>query len=63
MEWALNPENASEYASILYPIKGAQAYNSGEGTAEDLGIKVVDEKTLEVTLESTNTLLLRINCI
>ena len=51
-KWALNPENASEYASILYPIKGAQAYNSGEGTAEDLGIKVVDEKTLEVTLEN-----------
>ena len=26
-KWALNPENASEYASILYPIKGAEAYN------------------------------------
>ena len=51
-QFALNPENASEYASILYPIKGAQAYNLGEGTAEELGIKVVDEKTLEVTLEN-----------
>lgn len=51
-KFALNPENASEYASILYPIKGAQSYNLGEGTEEDLGIKVVDEKTLEVTLES-----------
>lgn len=50
--WVLNPENASEYASILYPIKGAQAYNSGEGSADDLGINVVDEKTLEVTLEN-----------
>lgn len=51
-KFALNPENASEYASILYPIKGAQAYNLGEGSEEDLGIKVVDEKTLEVTLEN-----------
>jgi len=51
-KFALNPENASEYASILYPIKGAQSYNNGEGTEEDLGIKVVDEKTLEVTLEN-----------
>lgn len=51
-EFALNPENASEYASILYPIKGAQSYNLGEGTVEDLGIEVVDEKTLKVTLEN-----------
>ncbi|MEK9199944.1 peptide ABC transporter substrate-binding protein [Lysinibacillus halotolerans] len=51
-KFALDPKNASEYASILYPIKGAQAYNLGEGSVEDLGIKVVDEKTLEVTLEN-----------
>ncbi|MEK4230135.1 peptide ABC transporter substrate-binding protein [Solibacillus sp. FSL H8-0538] len=51
-EFALNPENASEYASMLYPIKGAEAYNLGEGSADDLGINVVDEKTIEVTLEA-----------
>lgn len=51
-KWALNPANASEYASILYPIKGAESYSLGEGTEEDLGIKVVDDKTLEVTLEN-----------
>lgn len=51
-KWALNPKNASEYASILYPIKGAQAYNEGKGSEKDLGIKVVDDKTLEVTLEN-----------
>lgn len=51
-QFALTPENASEYASILYPIKGAQAFNLGEGSAEDLGIEVVDEKTLKVTLEN-----------
>lgn len=51
-KFALNPKNASEYASILYPIKGAQAYNEGKGSEDALGIKVVDDKTLEVTLEN-----------
>ena len=51
-KWALNPDNLSEYASILYPIKGAEAYNRGQGSEEDLGINVIDEKTLEVTLEA-----------
>lgn len=51
-KFALDPNNASEYASILYPIKGAQAFNEGKGKAEDVGIKVVDDKTLEVTLEN-----------
>ncbi|MER1957721.1 MAG: peptide ABC transporter substrate-binding protein [Solibacillus sp.] len=50
--WALNPENASEYSTILYPIKGAEAYNNAKATAEDVAINVIDEKTLEVTLEA-----------
>ncbi|MGE7022437.1 peptide ABC transporter substrate-binding protein [Solibacillus cecembensis] len=50
--WGLNPENASEYASILYAIKGAENYNNGLGTAEEVGVKAIDEKTLEVTLEA-----------
>lgn len=48
---ALDPENASEYAFQLYAIKGAQAYNAGEGKVEDVGIEVVDQKTLKVTLK------------
>ncbi|MGE7950258.1 peptide ABC transporter substrate-binding protein [Lysinibacillus xylanilyticus] len=51
-KFALNPDNLSEYASILYPIKGAQAYNLGEGSADAVGIKAQDEKTLVVTLEN-----------
>lgn len=50
--WALNPENASEYSTILYPIKGAEAYNNAKASAEDVAINVIDEKTLEVTLEA-----------
>lgn len=51
-EWALNPDNMSEYASLLYPIKGAEAYNNAKGSADDLGIEVKDDKTLVVTLEN-----------
>ncbi len=57
----LDPNTASEYAFILYYIKGAEAFNTSlnEGSAtsyEDakaaLGIEVVDSLTLKVTLEA-----------
>lgn len=49
---ALNPETASQYASILYPLAGAEAYNSGEGEADAVGVKATDDYTLEVTLNA-----------
>ena len=49
-KWALDPENAADYAYQLYYIVGAEEYNNGEGSADDIGVKVIDEKTLEVTL-------------
>ena len=49
---ALDPELAADYAYQLYYIKGAEAYNSGEGTVDDVAVKALDDKTLEVTLES-----------
>ena len=48
---ALDPNTASQYSYMLYPIKNAEAFNNGKAKAEDLGIKVVDDKTIEVTLE------------
>ncbi|WP_291582780.1 peptide ABC transporter substrate-binding protein [Clostridium sp. UBA6640] len=47
----LDPETASEYAFLLFPIKNAETYNGGKAKAEDLGVKAIDEKTLEFTLE------------
>ncbi len=49
---ALDPETASYYAHILYPIKGAEAFNNGKGSKDDVGVKAIDDKTLEVTLET-----------
>jgi len=48
---ALDPANAFEYAYQLYYIKNGAAFNAGECTADDLGIKVVSDTVLEVTLE------------
>ena len=49
---ALAPETASEYAYQLWYIKNGRAYNSGKAKAEDVGIEVVDDYTLKVTLEA-----------
>lgn len=47
---ALNPETAAEYAYQLFYIKNATEYNEGKAKVEDLGIKVIDDYTFEVTL-------------
>lgn len=49
---ALKPETASEYAFQLYYVKNGEAYNTGKATADQVGVKAVDDKTLEVTLEA-----------
>ncbi|MEN2767311.1 peptide ABC transporter substrate-binding protein [Ornithinibacillus xuwenensis] len=49
-KYMLDPETASPAAFLGYFIEGAEAYNSGAGSVDDVGVKAVDEKTLEVTL-------------
>lgn len=44
------PEVACPNAGIFYMIKGGEAYNTNKGKAEDIGVKAIDEKTLEFTL-------------
>lgn len=47
----LDPKTASNYAYMLgMVVKGADAYNSGKGKAEDVAIKAVDAKTFQVQL-------------
>jgi oligopeptide transport system substrate-binding protein len=49
---ALNPETASPYAYVLaFALEGATEYNSGEGTADDVAVKAIDDATLEVTFK------------
>lgn len=48
----LAPETASRYAYQLYYIKNAALYNSGELTdPEQVGVRALDEHTLQVELE------------
>lgn len=47
----LDPATASQYAFILYAIKNAEAANSGELPVSEIGVRALDELTLEVTLE------------
>jgi oligopeptide transport system substrate-binding protein len=47
----LNPVTLSQYASLLYPIKNAQGVNDGSLAPEDLGVRALDARTLEIALE------------
>ncbi|NLV22174.1 MAG: peptide ABC transporter substrate-binding protein [Syntrophomonadaceae bacterium] len=49
---ALHPKTGAEYAYQLFYIVNAQAFNEGKAKAEDIGIKVIDDKTLEVKLNA-----------
>ncbi|GAA0075786.1 peptide ABC transporter substrate-binding protein [Clostridium sp. CTA-5] len=55
----INPKTAAEYAYQMSYIKGADEFNqtkdlNGDGkidTIDDIGVKAIDDKTLEVTLK------------
>ncbi|MFT4822223.1 MAG: oligopeptide transport system substrate-binding protein [Halioglobus sp.] len=48
---ALNPKMGNLYAYMLFPVKNAEAYAKGElSNPDELGIRAIDDRTLEVTL-------------
>lgn len=47
-----DPATAAPYANIHYAILNAEAINAGDMEPEELGVKAVDDQTLEITLES-----------
>lgn len=51
--YTLSPENACDNAYMIYGIDGAEEYNSGEGAVEDLGVEVIDDYTLKITMCQT----------
>lgn len=46
----LKKENAFSQATNAYFIKGAEAYNTGKGSAEDVGLKAINKNTLQIQL-------------
>ena len=45
-------KTAAPYANMLYPMVNAEAINKGEKGLEELGVKAVDDHTLEITLNA-----------
>ena len=41
----------AEYAAILYPIKNAEAVNAGQMPPEEIGVRALDDLTLEIQLK------------
>lgn len=48
----LDPATASPSSFMGTIVKNAAAFNKGEATAEELGIKALDDSTVEITLEN-----------
>ncbi|MEM9168048.1 MAG: peptide ABC transporter substrate-binding protein [Pseudomonadota bacterium] len=47
----MNPATNAKYATILYPIKNAEKVNTGALEPAALGVRAIDARTLEITLE------------
>jgi oligopeptide transport system substrate-binding protein len=45
------PSTGAPYANVLYTLKNAEKINKGELPVEALGVRALDETTLEITLE------------
>ena len=46
----LDPDTLSQYTNALYPIKNAEAIDSGDMTPDQLGVQATDDSTLVVDL-------------
>jgi oligopeptide transport system substrate-binding protein len=49
----MNPETGAKYANILYTLKNGESVNKGTAKVEDLGVRALDDRHLEITLESS----------
>ncbi|WP_414052854.1 peptide ABC transporter substrate-binding protein [Macrococcus animalis] len=49
----LDPKTAAEYAYIMYDLKNAEAVNKGKMKPTELGVKAVNDTTLEFELEKS----------
>ena len=47
----MDPATGAGYATILYTLKNGEKVNKGQAKVEELGVKAVDDTTLELTLE------------
>ncbi len=55
-----NPETAGRYAQWFWSIKNAEAVNKKQAKPEDLGVKAVDARTVQITLATPSPIFLEI---
>jgi oligopeptide transport system substrate-binding protein len=48
----VNPDIASENSYMMFPIEQAEDYFNGKAKADEVGIKALDDKTLQVKLQN-----------
>ncbi|CAN5784289.1 peptide ABC transporter substrate-binding protein [soil metagenome] len=48
----MDPATAAGYASVLYPIRNAEAINTGDTGIEALGVTATGERTLDIELDN-----------
>lgn len=60
MQRVLDPKLASAYASLLYFIVNAEPINAGKAPLDSLGVRALDDKTLEIRLAHPTPYLLEI---
>ncbi len=56
----LDPATGSQNASLLYDVAGARAFHEGRRTWEEVGIRAVNDRTLDVELEAPTGYLLHL---
>lgn len=59
----LDPEMANYYAYQLYYLVNGEEYNAGEADAKDVGVKALDEKTLEIKLVAPTSYFLSLTAL
>ncbi|WP_203293192.1 ABC transporter substrate-binding protein [Maricaulis parjimensis] len=47
-----SPATGAQYVSLLYPIAGMEAATRGLAPVENIGVRAIDDSTLEVSLEN-----------
>lgn len=57
---ALDPNKNSAVVSMMYFLKNGQAYNKNNAKIDDVGVKAINDYTLEVTLENQTPYFLEI---
>lgn len=57
---AIDPKTASNYAYLFYYIKHAQQANMGKANVDEVGVKALDDHTLQVTLEEPTPFFLQL---